>query len=319
MKAFTARRVKRRRPVRAGRGPNYSDGVPAIVDPSDAPRVDPAVARRAISLIDLTDLNDDSTTASVEALCGRAAAHGTAAVCVWPDFVAAAARVLADVTPRVEIATVVNFPTGDERAFAVGVLTERALADGATEIDVVFPYRAWLAGDRQRAADVLDRVRAAADAGAARVKVIVESGVLADLDVVERVSRFAVDHGADFVKTSTGKTEVSATLDAVDTMLGVIQRFAGSGEGPESGSGAGRVVGIKPSGGIRTYADAASYLSLADRVMGAGWATPSTFRFGASGLLDALVAVLAGDAGAGRDGAGHDGAGDAGATTPSSY
>lgn len=245
-------------------------------------RPDPQLARRAIGLIDLTDLSDTSSVADVEGLCARAATHGTAAVCLWPDFVARAAHVLRD--SRVEIATVVNFPTGDERPFAVGVLTERALADGATEIDVVFPYRAWLAGDTERPEQVLDAVRSLTTDAGAHVKVILETGMLPDLGAVDRIARFAVAHGADFIKTSTGKTDVSATPDAVEAMLAVLA--------DADAMATGRIVGIKPSGGIRTAADAAAYLAAADRVMGAGWARPSTFRFGASGLLDALLAVL---------------------------
>jgi deoxyribose-phosphate aldolase len=245
-----------------------------------------ALARRAIALVDLTDLADDASAASVETLCARAAEHGTAAVCVWPDFVTQAAAVLS-ITP-VRIATVVDFPTGDERPHAVGVITERALADGAHEIDVVLPHRAWLAGDHARAAAVLTAVRAAAD-DRALVKVILETGEL-PADRVEDAARFAVEHGADFVKTSTGKTPVSATPEAVAAMLRVI-------------AASDRPVGLKPSGGIRSVDDAAVYLALADEAMGPSWATPSTFRFGASGLLDALLAELAGEHGARSDAA----------------
>ncbi len=244
-----------------------------------------ALARRAIALVDLTDLADDASAASVEALCARAAEHGTAAVCVWPDFVVQAAAVLS-ITP-VRVATVVDFPTGAERPHAVGVLTERALADGAHEIDVVLPYRAWLAGDVARASAVLTTVRNAA-ADVAIMKVILETGEL-PAERVEDAARFAVEHGADFVKTSTGKTPVSASPEAAAAMLRVI-------------AAADRPVGLKPSGGIRSVDDAAVYLGLADAAMGPDWATPSTFRFGASGLLDALLAELAGDHGASSDG-----------------
>jgi deoxyribose-phosphate aldolase len=247
----------------------------------DAVSSDVETARRAISLIDLTDLSDDSTAARVTALCERAATHGTPAVCVWPDFVAVAAAHLVG-TP-VRVATVVNFPSGDERPFAVGVITERALADGADEIDVVLPYRAWLHGDAARAAHVLDVVRTAS-AGSALVKVILETGALPDATAIERAAQFAIDHGADFVKTSTGKIPASATPEAVAAMLHVI-------------AATDRPVGIKPSGGIGTLTDAAGYLDLADRAMGDGWATPATFRFGASGLLAALLDVVAPDGG----------------------
>ena len=238
---------------------------------------DVELARRAIALLDLTDLTDDASVEGIDHLCERAARHGTAAVCVWPDFVAQSAAALSG-TP-VLVATVVNFPSGDDRPHAVRVLTERALDDGADEIDVVLPYRAWLAGDERRAADVIDGVRGAA--AEARMKVILETGALPDVAAIERAARFAIEHGADFIKTSTGKIEISATPEAAKTMLRVI-------------AATDRPVGIKPSGGIRTIADAALYLALADDIMGPEWASPATFRFGASGVLDALVAALDG-------------------------
>jgi deoxyribose-phosphate aldolase len=231
-------------------------------------------ARRAISLIDLTDLTDDSSAVAVESLCADARLHGVAAVCVWPDFVATAARALNG--SGVLVATVVNFPTGEERPFAAAVLAERAIADGADEIDVVLPWRAWMAGDTERAARMLDAVRSAAPPPLT-VKVIIESGELASPDLIRDAARCAVVHGADFVKTSTGKTPVSATREAVSAILDVV-------------STADRPVGVKASGGIRTFDQAAEYLALVDERMGAGWATPATFRFGASGLLAALVA-----------------------------
>ena len=105
--------------------------------------MDAELARRAIALLDLTDLTDDCTPAAIESLCERAARYGTAAVCVWPDFVAQSSAALAG--SGVRIATVVDFPSGNERPFAVGLVTERALADGAHEIDVVLPFEAFAA------------------------------------------------------------------------------------------------------------------------------------------------------------------------------
>jgi len=128
---------------------------------------------------------------------------------------------------------------------------------------------------------MLDAVRAAVPTDSHRLKVILETGELADSDLIREAADLAVAHGADFIKTSTGKTPHSASLDATEVMLGVI-------------AGSSSAVGLKPSGGIRTLADATAYLEQAGRVMGAEWATPATFRFGASGLLDALLAALDG-------------------------
>ncbi len=239
---------------------------------------DGPVARRALGLLDLTDLNDGCTDDDVRRLCARAVTpHGSvAAVCVWPRFVRTAVRELA--TRGVKVATVVNFPSGDEPVEDVVAATETAIADGADEIDLVLPYRALLAGDESRVVSMLAAVRAAVTSPR-HLKVILETGELGELEQVERAARLAIESGADFVKTSTGKTKVSATPDAVRVMLQVI-------------AASGRSIGIKPSGGIRTVADAATYLRLADEIMGASWATPETFRFGASGLLDAILGSI---------------------------
>jgi deoxyribose-phosphate aldolase len=240
--------------------------------------MDAARARLAISLVDLTNLDDRCTADDIDRLCERAVSAGTAAVCVWPDFVARASAALAG-TP-VAVATVVNFPSGDERPFAVRVVTERALADGADDIDVVLPFRAFVDGDVDWCAAMLDEVRAAT-ADRAHMKVIVETGELPDAATMTAAARFAIDHGADFVKTSTGKTPVSATPEAVGALLDAI-------------AGAGRTVGIKPSGGISTAEAAIAYLDQAAAVMGEDYLAPATFRFGASGVLDALVAAAGG-------------------------
>ena len=238
------------------------------------------VARRALGLLDLTELSDDCTAEAVDRLCALAvgSAGRVAAVCVWPAFVRQAKDALTGTGVRV--ATVVNFPGGGDDADATAAETSEALASGADEIDVVLPYRALLRGDTEVAAAVLDAV--AAQLGPDhRMKVILETGELPDAATIESAARLAIDHRADFIKTSTGKTPVSATLEAAATMLEVIR----TSDHP---------VGLKPSGGIRTLDDAQAYLDLADSVMGPRWATPATFRFGASGLHDALVAVLEG-------------------------
>lgn len=239
--------------------------------------VTPEQARLAISLLDLTNLDDRCTVEAIDGLCQRAFEHGVAAVCVWPDFVRQAVTRVSG--SGVGVATVVNFPTGDERPYAVGAVTACAVDDGATEIDVVLPYRAFLAGDTAWALEVLRTARVASVG--THLKVILETGELPDDDTVAAATRLAIEAGADFVKTSTGKSPVSATPDAVATMLDVIAETD-------------HTVGLKPSGGIRTADDAAAYLDLARQRLGDGYLTPATFRFGASSLLDALLAVTSG-------------------------
>ncbi len=237
-------------------------------------------ARRALGLLDLTNLNDDCTEQDIDALCDRAVTEfgSVAAVCLWPRFVGRAVDRLKGTGVRV--ASVANFPAGGTDTIAAMAEAQSILDDGADEVDLVMPYRAYLDGRRGFAETQIVRVREAmADRGT--LKVIMETGELADPDIIRDISDMAIGAGADFIKTSTGKTKVSATPEAVSIMLDAIVR-------------ADRPVGIKPSGGIRSVADAMLYLGLADQALGPDWARPGTFRFGASGLLDALTAVLDG-------------------------
>jgi deoxyribose-phosphate aldolase len=242
---------------------------------------DAVMARRALACLDLTDLGEDTDAEAAVALCRRAqTSHGpTAAVCLWPRFVSVARNALAG-TP-VRIATVVNFPHGGEMLGPVRETVKQALADGADEIDMVLPYRAFAEGRADVAARMVDAVREAA--GAKLLKVILETGMLREPRVIRRAADLAIAEGADFIKTSTGKVEVNATPEATGVMLEAI-------------AASGRTVGLKPAGGIRTLADAAAYITQADAAMGEGWARPETFRIGASGVLAALLAVLDGDA-----------------------
>lgn len=236
-------------------------------------------AARALGLLDLTDLSDQASEAGTLQLCARAvAAPGpVAAICIWPRFVEIARKALRD--PTVKIATVVNFPAGGSNCtLAAGDVAE-ALGDGADEIDLVLPWRAFLDGDSDIAREMV--ASAKDQCGDRLLKVILETGEYPDLDAVKRASVLAISAGADFIKTSTGKTAHSASLPAVETMLAVIRS-------------AGRPVGIKPSGGIKTLSDANAYLALADKAMGPDWAKPSTFRIGASGLHQVLVDIIEG-------------------------
>ena len=242
---------------------------------------DRAVARRAIGLLDLTDLSDECTPSAIDRLCGRAVTpHGSvAAVCVYPRFVAQAKALLAGT--GVKVATVVNFPDGGDDTAAVVAETRQAMADGADEIDHVLAYRSFLAGRAGFAEGQIVHVREAM-AGRGRLKVILETGEIGDPDRIRAAAELALVAGADFLKTSTGKVKVNASTEAARIMLEVI-RASGRTD-----------VGLKPAGGIKSIADAASYLALADSIMGSGWARPSTFRFGASSLLDTLLAALEG-------------------------
>ncbi|OED00046.1 MULTISPECIES: deoxyribose-phosphate aldolase [unclassified Rhizobium] len=235
----------------------------------------------ALSLLDLTNLKDDCTPAQIEALCARAQSPygNTAAICIWPRFVAQA-RAILGTDHVVKIATVVNFPAGDMEVADVAAEAREAIADGADEIDLVIPYRAFLAGNEQAVTDMVAAVRAECK-GPVLLKTILETGEIKDTALIRRASELAIDAGSDFIKTSTGKVAVNATLEAADIMLRAIRA-------------SGRKVGFKPAGGIGSVSDAALYLSLAETIMAPDWAMPSTFRFGASSLLDDILNVLAG-------------------------
>ncbi|SOC41141.1 deoxyribose-phosphate aldolase [Rhizobium subbaraonis] len=239
------------------------------------------VAARALSLLDLTDLTDDCDGTAIETLCRQASTPfgPTAAICIWPRFVAQA-RALLGADSAIRIATVVNFPSGDLPVDAVVAETRQAIANGADEIDLVIPYRALMAGDENAVRQMIRAVRDACPPSVT-LKTILETGELKDRDLIRNASHLAISSGTDFIKTSTGKVAVNATLEAADIMLNAIRE-------------SGRNVGFKPAGGVRTVGEAALYLNLAATIHGPDWAMPSTFRFGASGLLGDIIAVLEG-------------------------
>ncbi|HWT16873.1 MAG TPA: deoxyribose-phosphate aldolase [Patescibacteria group bacterium] len=242
-------------------------------------------AHRALAALDLTSLNEADTPDDIVALCARARTrHGTAAaVCVYPEHVSTAHRVLADaVGAAVRVATVVNFPDGSADPARAERETRRAIAAGADEIDVVFPWRALIAGDAAVGARVVSDCKAALPAGA-RLKVILETGELKDASLIRRACDIALAHGADFLKTSTGKVPVNATPEAARIMAQAILDAKST-------------CGLKVAGGVRRVADAAIYFELVDALMGSDWATPDRFRIGASGLLDDILGVLSGGA-----------------------
>jgi deoxyribose-phosphate aldolase len=202
-----------------------------------------------------------------------------AAVCVWPRW-AALAR--ARLPPAVAVAAVANFPAGGTDPAAALRETAQIVDAGAQELDLVLPWRALLAGDDAAASRLLAAVRRAAPG--LRLKVILETGALPDEAAMQHAARVALAEGADFLKTSTGKTPTGATPQAARVLL---QAIAADPQ-------ACRRVGFKASGGVRTVADAAVYLALVRRHLGADAAGPARFRIGASALLDDIEAVLGG-------------------------
>ncbi len=241
-----------------------------------------AVAERAIRLLDLTSLGDNDDVETVSTLCNRAltAPGPLAAVCIWPRFITEARGLLEH--SGIRVAAVANFPAGGDDIAEAVKQTEDIVNNGADEVDLVMPYSRWLAGDTAVALDMISLCKKTCG-DRVLLKVILETGRLGETKKIYEASRDAIAAGADFIKTSTGKVEVSATLEAAETMLQAIK---------DSGPQTSRDVGFKAAGGIRDTETAGQYLALADRIMGEGWADPHHFRFGASGLLDDLLAAL---------------------------
>jgi deoxyribose-phosphate aldolase len=239
----------------------------------------------AVSMIDLTTLEGADTPGRVRALCVKGmrpdpadpSAPAVAAICVYPDMVRTAAEALRGSGVRVaSVATA--FPAG-RAARSVKLLdTREAVAAGADEIDMVIDRGAFLSG---RYLQVFEEIVAVKDAcGRAHLKVILETGELATYDNIRRASWLAMLAGADFVKTSTGKTGSNATLANTLLMLEAVRDFRAA---------TGRQVGVKPAGGIRTAKDALRYLVVVNETAGRDWLDPAWFRLGASSLLNDLL------------------------------
>jgi len=229
---------------------------------------------KLFELIDLTSLNETDTAETISALCKKATMgdHAVAALCVYPAFVKQAKKELAG--EKIRVATVANFPNASDSLENVLTLIREVIADGADEVDVVFPYHDYLKGEKEKAFDFIRACKKACGENIL-LKVILETGALSDPAIISEVSHGVCHAGADFLKTSTGKISVGATPDAARAMLTVIQKMP-------------RPIGFKVSGGVRTIEQAALYVKLAEEIMGASFVTPARFRIGASQLVDVL-------------------------------
>ncbi|EKO3987739.1 deoxyribose-phosphate aldolase [Vibrio fluvialis] len=242
-----------------------------------------AAALRALKLMDLTTLNDDDTDAKVIQLChdAKSPVGNTAAICIYPRFIPIAKKTLREQgTPDVRIATVTNFPHGNDDVDIAVTETKAAVAYGADEVDVVFPYRALMAGNEQAGFDLVKQCKAACG-DTVLLKVIIETGELKEEALIKKASQICIEAGADFIKTSTGKVPVNATPEYARMMLEVIRDM-----------GVAKSVGFKPAGGVRTAEDAALYLAMADEILGDNWVDSRHYRFGASSLLTNLLNTL---------------------------
>ncbi len=259
-----------------------SDDRPSRAEPADDLA---AVAARVLPLLDLTSLGDDDTPADIERLCANAPtpAGPVASVCVWPRFVAMSVELLAGT--GIPVAAVANFPDGDDDDDRARSDAAAIVAGGGAEVDVVVPWRRLADGDDAAVTRLVAATRAEIGDGTV-LKAILETGELDDDELAARAGRAALAGGADFLKTSTGKTARSATPEAAAALLSVLTEPGAAS--PDRI----RPIGLKVSGGVGTVAQAATYLALADEALGAAAVGPATLRFGASRLLGDLLAVL---------------------------
>jgi len=242
---------------------------------------DEAVAQQALGLLELTSLNADDTAERVIALCEKALTPvgNVAAVCVLPRFAGLARRTLDNLHAReIRVVAAVNFPNGGATIATVESEAQAALLAGADEIDLVYPFHAHLAGNRQLGGDLI----AACEAKCGRrgmLTVTLETGVLRDPQIIHDVCRTAIREGAGFLKTSTGKQIINATPQAARILIQAIAEL-----GPQ--------VGFKAAGSVRTLAEARIYIEMAQAKFGPLWLEAGKVRLGAASLLDELLFEL---------------------------
>lgn len=239
----------------------------------------------ALNMVDLTTLEGADTEQKVKQMCYKAQhVHAeypdlptTAAVCVYPNFVKTA--VAAVKGSGVKVASVATaFPSGQSSLEIKLLDTKIAVDNGADEVDMVISRGRFHSGDYNFVFDEIAQIKEAC--GKARLKVILETGELGTLDKVRRASDIAMDAGADFIKTSTGKIQPAATLPVTSVMLEAIK---------DHYYATGKMVGMKPAGGISNAKLALQYLLLVKETLGDKWLTNEWFRFGASSLANDVV------------------------------
>ena len=243
------------------------------------------IAQQALELMDLTSLTDQESSEDIIALCQQAKsrAGNTAAICIFPRFIPLAKKILSEQgTSDIKIATVTNFPHGNSDINIAVAETKAAVAYGANEVDVVFPYKALIAGDINTGFELVEACKQACP-NHVLLKVIIESGELKTPELIKLASEVSIKAGADFIKTSTGKVSVNATPEAAKIMLKVIKA---------TNTSFGTDTGFKAAGGVRDANDAKIYLDLASELLGDDWANSKHFRFGASSLLKNLLVTL---------------------------
>ena len=253
------------------------------------------VYKDCFSMMDLTTLKTDDTPASVTKLVNKVNSfHESypewplpASLCVYPNF---AATVKGARKCDVNI-TVVSACFPSSQSFLEVKLREceMAVEQGADEVDIVLALNSFLAGDHEAAANEIREVRRVIDAVAAKqgrnvhLKVILETGLLKTSENIANASFLAMEAGADFIKTSTGKVDVNATPAAAYVMCECIAKYHAA---------TGKKIGFKPAGGISTAADALCYYRIVDTVLGKDWLNKELFRFGVSRVANSILSAV---------------------------
>jgi len=240
--------------------------------------------KMTVSMMDLTTLEGKDTRGKVHMLCQKARTPmvegdcpSVAAVCVYPPFISYAKKCLEG--SGVQVAAVSTyFPSGHATLEARLEETRKAVGEGADEIDMVISRGAFLSGEYGK---VYDEIAASVEAaGDAHLKVIFETGELETYDKVRLASQIGIDAGAHFIKTSTGKVSPAATMPVTLVMLETVR---------DHYMKTGKMVGIKPAGGIRKAKQALHYLAMVKETLGDAWLSADWFRFGASSLLNDVL------------------------------
>ena len=248
----------------------------------------PDTLKACLGMTDLTSLKPTDTYSSITRLVNKVNDFQKrfpyyplpASICVYPNFARTVKETLT--VPGVHTTVVAGCFPASQSFLEVKVLESRmAVADGADEVDIVLALNSFLDHNLSRCEDEIRAVRQAV--GNATLKVILETGALADEAAIREASFLAMESGADFIKTSTGKMEPSATPFAAIVMCNCIKEYYGK---------TGRKIGFKPAGGISTAKDAAVYYAIAETVLGQEWLTPALLRFGASRVANSIMSEV---------------------------
>jgi deoxyribose-phosphate aldolase len=244
-----------------------------------------------LNVIDLTSLNSTDNKSTIIRLTGRVNSFqsrftnipNVAAICVYPNFVSVVKEKLTAKNVKI-VAVAGAFPTSQTFLSIKIAECKMAIDDGADEIDIVIPLGAFLANDYNMVIEEIREIKTTI--GDKHLKVIIESGLLVDYKLIFQASTIAMDAGADFIKTSTGKANVSATPEAAFVMCRAISDFY---------SETGIRVGFKPAGGIINVKDALTYYQIVGHSLGKDWLNNKFFRIGASRLANNILSEIAGE------------------------